>query len=437
MASRMAARSTTPGTPVKSCSSTRAGVKAISLRRARLRVPAGQRLDVVRGDRLRRPRCAAGSRAGSSASTAAAPRRTSTGARRGGRSRSRVRRRSGWLRTPKLSEFATVVHRIGVQGSRGRLGVTLNPTNRAWKPTLGWCPRTTTSPAWCTCTPPTRTAPGRCRRSRRLQRETGVDVVLLTDHDTLGARRAGDERWHGSVLVLVGEEVSPSGGNHYLAFGVDQASRRQARRRGDLRARSRPQAASASPPTPSRPVDADQARRRHALDRHRHDGLDRHRGLGASSTDTGRPLRSSPTASASSARPDAFRGPRRRSPAWPSGPPRRQRRRVVGDRRHRRAPDRHPGARPGAAPAHVLRPLLPPPAHARALREPPTGSWSTTATRSTRPCEPAAATWRSTHWPRRADSPSRPRWQPASAPMGSEPAASPVTLRAQPPARRR
>ena len=30
MASRIAARSTTAGTPVKSCSSTRAGVKAIS-----------------------------------------------------------------------------------------------------------------------------------------------------------------------------------------------------------------------------------------------------------------------------------------------------------------------------------------------------------------------------------------------------------------------
>jgi hypothetical protein len=49
-----------------------------------------------------------------------------------------------------------------------------------------------------------------------------VDVVLLTDHDTLAARRLGEEGWHGSVLVLVGQEVSPRGRDHFLAFGVDK-----------------------------------------------------------------------------------------------------------------------------------------------------------------------------------------------------------------------
>jgi hypothetical protein len=49
-----------------------------------------------------------------------------------------------------------------------------------------------------------------------------VDVVLLTDHDTLAARRAGEEGWHGDVLVLVGEEVTPKDRDHYLAFGVDR-----------------------------------------------------------------------------------------------------------------------------------------------------------------------------------------------------------------------
>src|SRR5438045_2801184 len=49
----------------------------------------------------------------------------------------------------------------------------------------------------------------------------GVDAILLTDHDTLEGRRF--EGWHGSVLLLVGEEVSPEGGNHYLAFGIDEA----------------------------------------------------------------------------------------------------------------------------------------------------------------------------------------------------------------------
>ena len=50
----------------------------------------------------------------------------------------------------------------------------------------------------------------------------GVDVVLLTDHDSLAAKRSGEERWYGSTLVLVGEEVSPPNANHYLAFGLDR-----------------------------------------------------------------------------------------------------------------------------------------------------------------------------------------------------------------------
>src|SRR5829696_6406718 len=50
----------------------------------------------------------------------------------------------------------------------------------------------------------------------------GADAVLLTDHDTLAARIRGEERWHGNVLVCVGVEISPRGGNHYLAFGLDE-----------------------------------------------------------------------------------------------------------------------------------------------------------------------------------------------------------------------
>ena len=48
-----------------------------------------------------------------------------------------------------------------------------------------------------------------------------LDLVLLTDHDTLEARRRGEQGWHGPVLVLVGEEVSPLRQNHYLAFGLE------------------------------------------------------------------------------------------------------------------------------------------------------------------------------------------------------------------------
>lgn len=51
-------------------------------------------------------------------------------------------------------------------------------------------------------------------------RANALDVVLLTDHDTLEARRHGEEGWHDGVLVLVGEEISPKERNHYLAFGI-------------------------------------------------------------------------------------------------------------------------------------------------------------------------------------------------------------------------
>jgi hypothetical protein len=51
--------------------------------------------------------------------------------------------------------------------------------------------------------------------------EAGADAVLLTDHDTLAARRDGWEGRHDGVVVLVGTEVSPKAG-HYLAFGTDR-----------------------------------------------------------------------------------------------------------------------------------------------------------------------------------------------------------------------
>ena len=49
----------------------------------------------------------------------------------------------------------------------------------------------------------------------------GADVLCVTDHDTVQARRDGWERRHGDVLVIVGEEVSPRGG-HLLAFDVER-----------------------------------------------------------------------------------------------------------------------------------------------------------------------------------------------------------------------
>ena len=56
----------------------------------------------------------------------------------------------------------------------------------------------------------------------RAAEKAGVDVVLLTDHDTLAAKRSGEEGWHGDALVLVGEEVTPADRDHFLAFGIDK-----------------------------------------------------------------------------------------------------------------------------------------------------------------------------------------------------------------------
>ncbi|HEX4718594.1 MAG TPA: CehA/McbA family metallohydrolase [Thermoleophilaceae bacterium] len=56
----------------------------------------------------------------------------------------------------------------------------------------------------------------------RAAERAGVDVVLLTDHDTLAAKRNGEERWYDRVLVLVGEEVTPVNRDHYLAFDINE-----------------------------------------------------------------------------------------------------------------------------------------------------------------------------------------------------------------------
>jgi hypothetical protein len=62
---------------------------------------------------------------------------------------------------------------------------------------------------------------GTVRQIMRAARRARADVVLLTDHDTLEARRRGEEGWHQGVLLLVGEEVSPRRRDHYLAFGIE------------------------------------------------------------------------------------------------------------------------------------------------------------------------------------------------------------------------
>jgi hypothetical protein len=64
-------------------------------------------------------------------------------------------------------------------------------------------------------------------------RVAGRDVILLTDHDTLGAKDDGHEGWHGSVLLGVGLEVTPRAG-HYLAFGIDKTIKHKGLSEADI-----------------------------------------------------------------------------------------------------------------------------------------------------------------------------------------------------------
>lgn len=62
--------------------------------------------------------------------------------------------------------------------------------------------------------------------------KAGVDIVIFTDHRTLGGKEIGNEGWHGKVLVLFGQELNDlENKNHYLAFGIDEAPSREMKAR--------------------------------------------------------------------------------------------------------------------------------------------------------------------------------------------------------------
>lgn len=55
----------------------------------------------------------------------------------------------------------------------------------------------------------------------------GVDFVIVTDHDTLAGREGGEGGWHDDTLVIVGQEITPPEGNHFLALGLDHVVSRR------------------------------------------------------------------------------------------------------------------------------------------------------------------------------------------------------------------
>ncbi len=53
--------------------------------------------------------------------------------------------------------------------------------------------------------------------------EVDLDYIILTDHNTLRAKKDGKEGWHGDTFLLVGAEINDKQNlNHYLALGIDK-----------------------------------------------------------------------------------------------------------------------------------------------------------------------------------------------------------------------
>ncbi|MBP1683045.1 MAG: putative family metal-dependent phosphoesterase [Ignavibacteriaceae bacterium] len=53
--------------------------------------------------------------------------------------------------------------------------------------------------------------------------ESGLDFLLMTDHNTLRGLKEGYEKWYGKTLCLIGCEINDKENkNHYLAFGINE-----------------------------------------------------------------------------------------------------------------------------------------------------------------------------------------------------------------------
>jgi len=53
--------------------------------------------------------------------------------------------------------------------------------------------------------------------------DVGLDFLMMSDHNSLKAKKDGWEGWRSNVMVLIGYEINDRNDrNHYLAFGLDQ-----------------------------------------------------------------------------------------------------------------------------------------------------------------------------------------------------------------------
>ena len=61
---------------------------------------------------------------------------------------------------------------------------------------------------------------GTVKRIIKAAQDTGLDYIIITDHNTLQAMEDGSEGWHDDLLLLVGEEITARDNGHYLALGI-------------------------------------------------------------------------------------------------------------------------------------------------------------------------------------------------------------------------
>jgi len=64
---------------------------------------------------------------------------------------------------------------------------------------------------------------GDVREIATIANESGLDFIVLTDHNTLRAKDEGFEGFYGKTLLIVGCEINDKENrNHYLALGIDK-----------------------------------------------------------------------------------------------------------------------------------------------------------------------------------------------------------------------
>lgn len=64
---------------------------------------------------------------------------------------------------------------------------------------------------------------GEVREVIRFAQESGLDFIMLTDHNTMRAKDEGFEGFHNNTALIVGYEINDKANkNHYLAFGTDK-----------------------------------------------------------------------------------------------------------------------------------------------------------------------------------------------------------------------